>query len=47
MKATINKPTTKKLKGEYASMDALVQDKLKRASQTLKNVDLSKLSKMG
>lgn len=47
MKTTVNKPAPKKLKGEYASIDALVQDKLKRASQTLKNVDLSKLPKMG
>ncbi|AEI51902.1 hypothetical protein Runsl_5612 [Runella slithyformis DSM 19594] len=47
MKTTVNKPATKKLKDEYASSDALVQDKLNRASQTLKIVDLSILPKMG
>ena len=43
MKTTINKPTSKAQKGEYSSIEELVQDKLKKATQTLKNVDLSKL----
>ena len=43
MKTTINKPNSKPQNGEYSSIEELVQDKLKRATQTLKNVDLSKL----
>ena len=46
MKTTINKPSNKKLKGEYASIDEFVQEKLIKATQTLKKVDLSKLSKL-
>lgn len=46
MKTTISKPTNKKLKGEYASIDVFVQEKLARANQTLKKIDLSKLSKL-
>ena len=42
MKTTINKPISKQ-NGEYSSIEELVQDKLKKATQTLKNVDLSKL----
>jgi hypothetical protein len=43
MKTTINKPISKPQNGEYSSIEELVQDKLKKATQTLKNVDLSKL----
>lgn len=46
MKTTISKPINKKLKGEYASIDIFVQEKLTRATQTLKKVDLSKISKL-
>ncbi|MER0442873.1 hypothetical protein [Emticicia sp. W12TSBA100-4] len=46
MKTIISKPTNKKLKGEYSSIDELVQEKMMKAAQTLKKVDFSKLSKM-
>lgn len=46
MKTTINKAETKNKKGEYSSIEELVQAKLKRSAQTLKNVDLSKLQKL-
>lgn len=46
MKTINNKTATKMQKGEYSSIEELVQTKLKRASQTLKNVDLSKLPKL-
>ncbi len=46
MKTTIKKTATKKLKGEYASIDEFVKSKLQRANQTLKQVDLSKLPKI-
>jgi hypothetical protein len=45
MKTTINKSATKKLKGEYSSIDEFVKSKLERATQTIKRVDLSKLPK--
>lgn len=45
MKTTINKPATKKLQGEYSSIDEFVKSKLQRAKQTIKKVDLSKLPK--
>ncbi len=45
MKTTINKPKTKKLKGEYSSIDEFVKSKLDRAKKTLEKVDLSKLPK--
>lgn len=45
MKTTIDKPASKKLKGEYSSIDEFVKSKLERATQTLKKVDLSKLQK--
>jgi hypothetical protein len=45
MKTTINKPATKKLKGEYSSIDEFVKSKLERATQTIKKIDLSKLPK--
>jgi hypothetical protein len=45
MKTIVNKPTTKKLKGEYSSIDEFVKSKLERATQTIKKVDLSKLPK--
>lgn len=46
MKTTVKKTVTKKLKGEYASIDEFVNSKLKRANQTLKQIDLSKLPKL-
>lgn len=45
MKATTDKQVTKKLKGEYSSIDEFVKSKLERATQTMKKVDLSKLPK--
>lgn len=45
MKTTINKQETKKLKGEYSSIDEYVKSKLDRAKKTLEKVDLSKLPK--
>lgn len=36
------KPTTASKTGEYASLDELILTKMKRASKTLKGVDLKK-----
>lgn len=46
MKMSINKPMPKSLKGEYSSVEELVNSKIKRANQTLKNVNLSILPKL-
>ena len=43
MKTTISKPISKPQNGEYSSIEELVQNKIQKATQTLKNVDLSKL----
>jgi hypothetical protein len=44
MKTTqINKVSTNIQTGEYSSIEELVQSKLKRASETLKNVSLNKV----
>jgi flavin-binding protein dodecin len=45
MKSISNKIITKNQQGEYASINELVEAKLKRATQTLKNVDFSKVMK--
>ena len=40
----VNKPSKSKM-GEYSSLEELVDAKLKKAAQTLKNIDLTKVTK--
>ena len=41
----IDKPVGKPKMGEYSSIEELVNVKLKKAAQTLKNVDLTRIKK--
>lgn len=40
---TVIKPGSRPQSGTYSSIEELVNEKVKRASQTLKNVDLTKI----
>jgi hypothetical protein len=41
----IDKPASKPKMGEYLSIEELVNAKLKKAAQTLNNIDLKKINK--